>query len=74
MYTTNTARYAERELSILSQSHPDPDNRPLVEPFKDQILSLCEAFGQSGQSGGSAPYTATAISQAVKKLLLVSRS
>jgi len=70
MFTTNTARYAERELSILSQSLPDPDNRPIVEPFTKEILSLCEAFGKSGQSGGSAPYTATAISRTIKKLLL----
>ncbi len=34
------------------------------------ILALCEKFGKSGQSGGSAPYTATAISQAIKSLLL----
>lgn len=67
---TRTAMFAERELSILSKSANDPENRPLIEPFAKEIISLCEAFGKSGQSGGSAPYTATAISQAVKKLLL----
>lgn len=70
MYTTNTARYAERELSILSQSLTNPDNRPIIEPFRDEILALCEKFGKSGQSGGSAPYTASALSQAIKKLCL----
>lgn len=70
MYTTNTARYAERELSILSKSATDPEDRPIIEPFKDEILALCEKFGSSGQSGESAPMTATAISQAVKHLLL----
>lgn len=68
--TTNTARYAQRELEILSKSVTDPENRPIIEPFKAEILALCEAFGKSGQSGGSAPYTATALAQAIKKLLL----
>lgn len=67
---TNTKRFARRELSILSQSALDPNNRPIIEPFKKEILALCEAFGKSGQSGGSAPYTASALSQAIKKLLL----
>ena len=67
---TRTASFAQRELEILSASSPDKNNRPIIEPFKDEILALCEKFGKSGPSGGSAPYTATAISQAVKKLLL----
>ncbi len=67
---SNTFRFAERELEILSKSATDPNNRPIIEPFKKEILALCDAFGKSCQSGGSAPYTASAISQAVKKLLL----
>ena len=67
---TNTARHAQRELEILSQNALEPDNRPIIEEFKDEIIALCEKFGNSGQSGGSAPYTASAISMAIKKLLL----
>lgn len=67
---TNTQSFAKRELDNLSNSFTDPENRPLVEPFKDEILALCEKFGLSGQSGGSAPYVAGAISDAIKKLLL----
>lgn len=67
---SNTHNYAERELDILVKSSTDPDNRPIIEPFIPEILALCEKFGKSGQSGGSAPYTASAISQAVKKLML----
>lgn len=67
---SNTYRFAEKELSILSQSFTDPQDRPAIEPFKKEILALCEKFGKSGQSGGSAPYVATAISHAIKKLLL----
>lgn len=67
---SNTAKHAEIELDILSASSKDPNNRPLIEPFRKEILALVEAFGNSGQSGGSAPLTAGAISQAVKKLCL----
>ena len=67
---TNTQRFAEVELNVLSKSATDPNNRPIIEPFREEILALCERFGKSGQSGGSAPFTATAISQAIKKLLL----
>jgi len=67
---SNTFRYAERELSILSKSATDKNDRPIIEPFAKEILALCDKFGKSGQSGGSAPYTATALSQAIKKLCL----
>ena len=63
---TNTQKFAKRELDILAATVPDA----IITPFAKEILALCEKFGKSGQSGGSAPYTATAISKAVKKLLL----
>ena len=67
---TNTQIFAQRELDILSKSSTNPENRPIIEPFRDEILALCEKFGMSGQSGGSAPFTATAIAHSIKKLLL----
>jgi hypothetical protein len=67
---TKTKSYAESELDILVKSHPDPNNRPLIEEFIPEILAICEKFGNSGQSGGSAPYTAQALSQAIKHLCL----
>jgi hypothetical protein len=66
MIMTNTQSFAKQELDILAATVPDA----IVTPFSNEILALCEAFGKSGQSGGSAPYTASAISQAVKKLML----
>ena len=63
---TNTQKHAKRELDILAATVPDA----IITPFAKEILALCEKFGKSGQSGGSAPYTATAISKAVKNLLL----
>jgi hypothetical protein len=67
---SNLLTHAEREFSILSALAKEPDNRPLVEPFRKEILALVEAFGNSGQSGGSAPITARVISQTVEKLCL----
>lgn len=63
---TNTQSFAKQELDILAATTPDA----IVTPFAKEILALCEAFGKSGQSGGSAPYTATALSQAIKALCL----
>ena len=63
---TNTQEFAIQELDILAATVSDA----IITPFRNEILALCEAFGKSGQSGGSAPMTATAISKAVKSLLL----
>lgn len=63
---TNTQSHAKRELDILIKSTPDA----IIKDFIPEILALCEAFGKSGQSGGSAPYTAGALSQVIKKLCL----
>lgn len=63
---TNTQKFAKQELEILEKTVPDA----IVTPFKNEILALCEAFGKSGQSGGSAPMTATVLSKAIKSLLL----
>jgi len=63
---SNTKTHAERELKILENLTPDA----IIVEFKNEIIALCEAFGKSGQSGGSAPYTAKAISMAVEKLMM----
>lgn len=63
---TNTQSFAKHELDTLAATVPDA----IVIPFTNEILALCEVFGKSGQSGGSAPITASAISQAVEHLML----
>ncbi len=63
---SNTKNKAEREFVILEKTVKDA----IITPFKDEILALVDKFGESDQSGGSAPYTAAAISQAVKSLCL----
>jgi hypothetical protein len=67
---SNTGSFAQHELDILVKSTTDPENRPIIEEFIPEILALVDRFNRSGQSGGSAPYTATALSQAIKKLCL----
>ena len=67
---SNTRKFAERELDILVKSNTDPENRPIIEGFIPEILALVEKFGNSGQSGGSAPYVAQALSSAIKKLCM----
>lgn len=63
---SNIKTHTERELDILIKTTPDA----IIRHFIPEIIALCEAFGNSGQSGGSAPYTAQALSQAIKKLCL----
>ncbi len=57
---------AQKEFEILNKTVKDA----IIAPFEKEILALVNAFDNSGQSGGSAPYTANAISRAVKKLCL----
>lgn len=61
---TNTAFHAKRELDILVKTVPDA----IIRDFIPEIIALCEKFGSSGQSGGSAPYIAGALSSAIKTL------
>lgn len=65
-----TLTYADAELDILVKSSTDPNNRPIIEGFIPEIKALVEKFRESGQSGGSAPYTAKALSMAIEKLCL----
>ena len=63
---SKTKSFAEHEFNLLLKSTPDA----VIRHFKKEIIALADAFGNSGQSGGSAPFVAKAISQAVEKLLL----
>lgn len=65
-YISNLSSFAKSELERLEVSTPDA----IILPFKPEILALCEAFGRSGQSGGSAPYTSGALSMAIKHLTM----
>jgi len=62
----NIRKHAETELEILFNLEPEH----LLIEFREEILNLCEKFGNSGQSGGSAPYTALSLSNIIKRLCL----
>lgn len=62
----NTLKHAESELAYLRKSVPDA----VILEFEKEILALVKAFGRSGQSGGSAPFVSSAITQALQKLLM----
>ncbi len=64
---SNLGNYAKQELEILEKSDLGDS---VILPFKKEIMSLVDAFSNSGQSGGSAPYVATSIARAINKLLL----
>jgi len=63
---SNTADKAKLEFEVLRSTVENA----IIAPFEKEILALVDKFGESGQSGGSAPYTAGAISSAVKKLCM----
>lgn len=67
---SNTRSFAELEMQILCELYSEKDNPPIIKDFIPEILKLVDKFGKSGQSGGSAPFVASAISDAVKKLCL----
>jgi hypothetical protein len=62
----STVFKAKEEFSILKQQVPDA----AILPFEEELMALVEAFANSGQSGASAPYTAGALSSAIKTLCL----
>lgn len=57
---------AKKEFDILNKTV----EHAVISPYEKEILALCEKFDKSGQSGGSAQYTAKALSIAIEKLLL----
>jgi hypothetical protein len=44
----NISKHAKNELDILFSQNPEH----LLVDFKEEIIYLCEKFGNSGQSGG----------------------
>lgn len=60
--------HALLELQILCKSAKG-ENRPVVEPFIDEILALMEKFGDQHYSGSEAAFKGTAIIEAIKRLM-----
>jgi hypothetical protein len=67
----NTYEKAKYEFELMEIKFiKDPTETTIVLEFETKILDLVRAFGESGQSGASAPYVAEIISSTVKKLCL----
>lgn len=61
--------HAQYELNRLLKRAEEKGETPIVKEFVPEILSLVQKFADSGQSGGSAPFTAGVITEVLKKLL-----
>ena len=61
-----TLEHGKNELDILLKS----GKMDIIHEFIPEITSLLEKFAKSGQSGGSAPYTAEVLSNVIKDLCL----
>lgn len=62
--------FAKKEFEILKKISKEKGEEFLVQEFEKEILAVCKKFSRSGQSGGSAPYTASAIAESIKRLSL----
>jgi hypothetical protein len=57
---------AQYELDLLMKN---AEGTPVVKEFVPEIMALVKKFADSGQSGGSAPFTSSVIVQVLQKLL-----
>jgi len=59
--------HAKEELEALQRVYPNDEL--IITPFIPAVMALVEAFRQSGQSGGSAPFTIQCIVDTLKRLM-----
>ena len=64
----NTKAHAQLELRVLYENNKGKEDELLIGEFFPEILAICEKFGDSGQSGGSAPYVAKHLAFIIEKL------
>ena len=57
---------AQYELDLLMKNS---DGTPIIGEFVPEVMALVKKFADSGQSGGSAPYTSAVIIKVLQKLL-----
>lgn len=60
---------AEYELDRLLRRSEEKGENPIIKEFVPEVMSLVKKFADSGQSGGSAPFTTSVILQVIEKLL-----
>jgi hypothetical protein len=64
-----TVDHAQYELDRLLKKAEEKGDTPIIKEFVPEVMALVQKFADSGQSGGSAPFTAGAITEVLKKLL-----
>jgi hypothetical protein len=66
----NSITHAEFEFSLLENvKYETEDEVPIVLEYKEEIINLIKKFSNSGQSGMSAPITASIITNCIKNLM-----
>lgn len=60
---------AEYELDRLLRRSEEKGETPIIKEFVPEVMALVKKFADSGQSGGSAPFTTSVIMQVIEKLL-----
>lgn len=65
---SNLLTHAKREFELARSK--EPKDQILALEFEKEILAVVDRFGESGQSGGSAPYYAAAIADTIRKLCM----
>ena len=64
-----TLTKADYELDRLLKNSEAKGETPLIKEFVPEVKALLKKFAESGQSGGSAPYTTAVIVKVIEKLL-----
>lgn len=62
--------HAEREMEVLLKLHPDKNDPPILEFYRQEILAFVKRFSEAGHSAGSASAVSSALSQSLHKLFL----
>jgi hypothetical protein len=62
---------AQYELDLMMKNAEDKGEggTPIIKEFVPEVMALVQKFADSGQSGGSAPFTSAVIVQVLQKLL-----
>jgi hypothetical protein len=59
----------ELDLMMKNAEGKDEGGTPIIKEFVPEVMALVKKFADSGQSGGSAPFTSAVIVQVLQKLL-----
>jgi hypothetical protein len=60
---------ADYELDRLLRRAEEKGETPIIKEFVPEVKAIVKKFAESGQSGGSAPFTTSVIIQVIEKLL-----